>query len=113
MENKIDFYVYGYQKLFEVGGKSVYLTTTHVCLAIVFAILVIFAIVMNRKIAKADPTKPPKGILNVMEMLVEMLDNRTFSNHGLKRNTVWMDRVKPLMVDLKDMVVDRLGEVPR
>ena len=69
MENKIDFYVYGYQKLFEVGGKSVYLTTTHVCLAIVFAILVIFAIVMNRKIAKADPTKPPKGILNVMEML--------------------------------------------
>ena len=82
MENKIDFYVYGYQKLFEVGGKSVYLTTTHVCLAIVFAILVIFAIVMNRKIAKADPTKPPKGILNVMEMLVEMLDNLVHDNMG-------------------------------
>lgn len=82
MENKIDFYVYGYQKLFEVGVKSVYLTTTHVCLAIVFAILVIFAIVMNRKIAKADPTKPPKGILNVMEMLVEMLDNLVHDNMG-------------------------------
>ena len=67
MENKIDFYVYGYQKLFEVGGKSVYLTTTHVCLAIVFAILVIFAIVMNRKIAKlyrtAYSTYRPYGII--------------------------------------------------
>ena len=45
--------------------------------------------------------------------LIEMLDNRTFSIHDLKRDTVRMDRVKPLMVDLKDMVVDRLGEVPR
>ena len=45
--------------------------------------------------------------------LVEMLNNRTFSIHGLKRDTVWMDRVKPLMVDLKDMIIDRLGEVPR
>lgn len=82
MENKIDFYVYGYQKLFEVGGKSVYLTTTHVCLAIVFAILVIFAIVMNRKIAKADPTKPPKGILNVMEMLDRDAGQPCSRQHG-------------------------------
>ena len=34
------------------------------------------------KIAKADPTKPPKGILNVMEMLVEMLDNLVHDNMG-------------------------------
>ncbi len=82
MGEKIDFYVYGYQELFKVGDTSIYLTTTHVCLAIVFVILVTFAIVVNRKIAKADPTKASKGLLNVIEMLVEACDNLVLENMG-------------------------------
>ena len=59
-----------------------YITTTHICLAIVMAALIIFAIAANRKIKKADPTKAPTGFLNVIELLVETLDNLVKSNMG-------------------------------
>ena len=78
---KVDFYVHGYHKL-NFLGADVYITTTHVCLAIVMVVLIIFAIVVNRKIKKADPTKAPTGLLNVIELLVEMADNLVHSNMG-------------------------------
>lgn len=78
---KVDFYVHGYHKL-NFLGADVYITTTHVCLAIVMVILIIFAIVVNRKIKKADPTKAPTGLLNVVELLVEMVDNLVHGNMG-------------------------------
>ena len=71
----VDFYVYGHLPI-HIGGVTVYITTTHICLAIVMAALIIFAIVANRKIKKADPTKAPTGFLNVIELLVETLDRR-------------------------------------
>ena len=77
----VDFYVHGYQKL-NVFGADVYITTTHVCLAIVMVILIAFAIVCNRVIKKADPTKTPTGLLNVIELLVETVDNLVLSNMG-------------------------------
>ena len=77
----IDFYVHGYQPI-HIGGATVYITTTHVCLFIVLAVLIVFAIVANRKIAKADPTKPPSGFVNVIELLVEMLDKLVHDNMG-------------------------------
>lgn len=54
----VDFYVHGYWPI-HIGGVEVYITTTHVCLAIVMVVLIAFAIVANRIIAKADPTKAP------------------------------------------------------
>ena len=48
----VDFYVYGHLPI-HIGGVTVYITTTHICLAIVMAALIIFAIVANRKIKKA------------------------------------------------------------
>ncbi len=80
MEN-VDFYIHGYQKV-ELGGISFYITTTHVCLAIVMVAILIFAIVMNRKIKKADYKKPSTGAVNVIELLVETLDNLVYSNMG-------------------------------
>ena len=77
----VDFYVYGHLPI-HIGGVTVYITTTHICLAIVMAALIIFAIVANRKIKKADPTKAPTGFLNVIELLVETLDNLVKSNIG-------------------------------
>ncbi|MBO4395114.1 MAG: F0F1 ATP synthase subunit A [Eubacterium sp.] len=80
MEN-VDFYVHGYKEI-QIGGATVYITTTHVCLAIVLLVLIIFAIVANRTIKKADPTKAPTGFLNIIELLVETVDNLVFSNMG-------------------------------
>lgn len=77
----LDFFIEGYSK-FNLFGQTLYITTTHVCLTIVFVILVIFAIVANRTIKKADPTKPPKGFLNVVELLVETVDKLLVSNMG-------------------------------
>ena len=59
---------------YEIFGQEVALTTTHVAMLIITVVLVIFFIAANRAIKKADPSKPPKGIVNVIEMLVETLD---------------------------------------
>lgn len=77
----VDFYVHGYLPV-SIGGATVYITTTHVCLAIVLIALTIFAIVANRKIVNADPTKAPTGFLNVIELLVETIDNLVKDNMG-------------------------------
>ncbi|MCH5264848.1 MAG: F0F1 ATP synthase subunit A [Lachnospiraceae bacterium] len=81
MEEKVDFYVHGYQQV-KIGGISFWITTSHVCLAIVMVVLIVFAIVANRKIKKADPTKAPSGFLNVLELLIETLDNLVKDNMG-------------------------------
>ena len=77
----VDFYVHGYLPV-SIGGTTVYITTTHVCLAIVLVAITVFAIVANRKIAKADPTKAPTGFVNVIELMVESLDNLVRDNMG-------------------------------
>jgi len=77
----VDFYVHGYQPI-QIGGTTVYITTSHVCLAIVMVILIAFAIVANRVIKKADPTKAPTGFLNVLELLIETVDKLVVDNMG-------------------------------
>lgn len=77
----VDFYVHGYMPV-SIAGTTVYITTSHVCLLIVLAVILIFAIVANRKIKKADPAKAPGGFLNVLELLVEFLDNLVRDNMG-------------------------------
>ena len=80
MEN-VDFYVHGYKQL-DIGGVTVYITTTHVCLAIAMVVLIVFAIVANRAIKKADPAKAPTGFVNILELLVETVDNLVLSSMG-------------------------------
>ena len=80
MEN-VDFYVHGYKQL-DIGGMTLYITTTHVCLAIVMIVLIVFAICANRAIKKADPTKAPTGFVNIIELLVETVDNLVLGNMG-------------------------------
>ena len=80
MDN-VDFYVHGYKQI-DLGGTTVYITTTHVCLLIVMAVLIIFAIVANRAIRKADPTKAPTGFVNILELLVETVENLVITKMG-------------------------------
>ena len=83
MDNKVDFYVHGYQQV-HIGGYTFWITTSHVCLVIVMVALIIFAIVANRVIKKADYRKAPTGFLNVIELLVETVDKLVLDNMGGK-----------------------------
>lgn len=79
----VDVGITGYVS-YELFGQTLYLTTTHVGLVIILLAFVVFALVANRALKKADPYKSPSGLVNVLEMLVEMLDNLTKENMGAK-----------------------------
>lgn len=93
--SNLDFFIEGYAK-FKLFGQTLYITTTHICLAIVFAILVVFAIAANRAIKKADPSKPPKGFVNVIELLVELVDKMLVDAMGEKHGPKFANYVGSL-----------------
>ena len=68
--DNIDFMIHGLFS-FQLFGQEVWITTSHVCIAIVMLVLVIFSIVANRKIAHA--TEVPDTFQNVLELMVEKL----------------------------------------
>ncbi|MCR5792685.1 MAG: F0F1 ATP synthase subunit A [Lachnospiraceae bacterium] len=82
-DSDISLGVKAYAK-YHLFGQDFYLTTTHVCILIVMAIILAFAIAVNRAAKKADPEKAPGPLMNVAEMLVEALDNLTVQNMGPK-----------------------------
>lgn len=77
MGQEVDFMVHGYLKV-NFFGSEVYITTTHVCLFIVFLALVAFALVVN--ITMKRGTTVPGGVQNVAEFYVEMLDGVVKNN---------------------------------
>lgn len=64
----------------EVFGQKVWITTSHACILIVMALMLIFAIVANRKMKHA--TDKPDAFQNVIELIVEMLDGMVESSMG-------------------------------
>ncbi len=77
----VDIGITGYFH-FEVGGQTLWITTTHVSLLIVVIALTVFALIANRAIKRANPESVPGPFLNVIELLVEAVDNLTKSNMG-------------------------------
>ena len=73
----------GYLK-YQLFGQDLYLTTTHISLFIVCLTLILFAIVANRAVKRADPYEKPGMFVNILEMLVQALDNLVISNMGKK-----------------------------
>ena len=69
--DNIDFMVHGLVK-YSFFGHEVWITTSHVCILIVMLIIIGFAIIANRVIAKAS--EEPGNFQNVVELMVEMLD---------------------------------------
>ncbi len=67
----IDFMIHGIFQ-YEIFGQKVWITTTHVCLVIVMAIIMIFCLLANRAVKRA--TEVPGAFQNVVELIVEMLD---------------------------------------
>ena len=70
--SQVDFMIHGLFKYNFPGLGEVWITTSHVCILLVMAIILIFAIVANRKMKKA--TDVPGGFQNVVELIVEKLD---------------------------------------
>ncbi|MCR5609072.1 MAG: F0F1 ATP synthase subunit A [Lachnospiraceae bacterium] len=77
----VDFSIH-YLKEYELFGHKLYITTTHVSIAIVMLIILIFAVCANIAIRKADPYKKPGKFLNLVELLVETLDGITINGMG-------------------------------
>lgn len=64
---------------FEIGGHTLWITTTHICLLIVVLTLSIFSIFAKHKMQKASEV--PTGFQNALEFIIEFLD-------GLVKNTM-------------------------
>ena len=75
----IDFMIHGILPV-NFFGQTVYITTSHACILIVMAIMIIFAVIANRKLKKA--TEIPDGFQNVIELIVEKLDGMVESTMG-------------------------------
>ena len=67
----IDFMIHGLFS-YEIFGQTVWITTSHVCILIVMLVLILLAVIANRKMAKA--TEIPDTLQNIIEIVVEFLD---------------------------------------
>lgn len=77
--DNVDFMIHGIIPV-EFMGQTVWITTSHACIVIVLAFLIIFSIVVNIKLRKA--TEIPKGFQNVIELIIEMLDDMVAGSMG-------------------------------
>ena len=67
---------------FELFGQKLYITTTHVSILIVCAILILFALVVRLKLKDTD--EKPGTLQNIAELIVEMLDRMVDGSMGAK-----------------------------
>ena len=77
--DNIDFMIHGIFSI-KIFGQEVWITTSHACIVIVMALMLIFAIVAKRKLKKAKDV--PSGFQNVIELIVEMLDKMVEGTMG-------------------------------
>jgi F-type H+-transporting ATPase subunit a len=79
LSDDIDFMIHG---IFKVNffGQEVWITDSHACIVIVLAVMIIFALIANRKIKNA--TDNPDAFQNIIELIVEKLDGMVESTMG-------------------------------
>ena len=65
---------------YKLFGQELWITTTHVSILIVDVALIVFFLLVRRKMK--HPNDIPKGIQNVAEIIVEMLDNMVKGSLG-------------------------------
>lgn len=75
----VDFMIHGLIR-FELFGQKLWITTTHVSVLIVMAILLAFAVAANRRMKRAEEI--PGAFQNVVELIVEMLDKMVSGSMG-------------------------------
>jgi F-type H+-transporting ATPase subunit a len=72
-ESDVDFMIHGLIE-YHLFGQELWITTTHVSVLLVSIAIIIFAIIVNHKIKKANIEDTPGTLLNIAELAVEMLD---------------------------------------
>lgn len=72
---------------FELMGRDIYIHDSVINSWLVVIALSVFAIYINKKIKSAKVDEKPKGILNIVEILVESID-------GLVASTMGKDKMK-------------------
>jgi len=77
--DNIDFMIHGIIPV-EFLGQTVWITTSHACILIVMAVMIVFAVIANRKLKKA--TEVPDAFQNVIELIVELLEGMVNSTMG-------------------------------
>ena len=80
-DKEVDFSIHhliGHQFM----GQTVYITTSHVCMILIMATIMIFAVVARKKIMHAEEV--PTGLQNVVELAVETLEG--FVNSSMGKN---------------------------
>lgn len=82
-ERNPDFMVHGLIK-YHLFGQELWITTTHVSMLLITIAIMIFAIVVNRKIKKAKPEDTPGTLQNIAELAIEMLDSMVSTIMGKK-----------------------------
>lgn len=70
-----------------IFDKNIVIPETIVNVYIILLAFLVFALIVNRKIKNADPNKPPSGLLNVMEIAIEGVQNLVKQTMGEKQ--VW------------------------
>ena len=65
---------------FQLGGHTLWITTSHICLLIVVLTLIIFSFFARGAMSKAKDV--PSGFQNIVEMIVELLDGMIKSTMG-------------------------------
>ena len=75
----IDFMIHGVFS-YELFGQTLWITTSHVCIAIVFLVILLFIFAANRAIKKGGEI--PTGFQNVVELIVEKLDGMIDTTMG-------------------------------
>ncbi len=83
---------------FKFFGTTLWLTSSHVALAIIVLGMATFAILANRAIKKANPYEKPGGFLNLIELGVEAIDGMTRSNMGEKHYSGFSNYIGTLLL---------------
>ena len=92
----VDFMIKGLFS-YELFGQTVWITTSHVCILIVWLALVIFALCAHHTIKNADPFAKPGTFQNIVEMIVEMLDGMISGVMG-KNATKFLNYIGTLFI---------------
>ncbi len=98
-EEELQLGVNGLIKL-NIFGHTAWITTTHVNLLIILAVICILALIANRKIKKADEDTVPGPFLNIVETIVELIDGLTRNNMGEKHGAKFSNYIGTLFIYL-------------
>lgn len=93
--DNVDFMIHGIFS-YELFGHTVWITTSHVCILIVMLVILLFAVVANRKLKHA--TEIPDGFQNVVELIVEKLDGVVMGTMGPKAGPKFVNYISTIFI---------------